>query len=272
MPQCCCPWSFPYFKLPTLDSEKLVSIIQSIFISLLKIWMYKKWFQKYYCLCKKKKKSYYVLDCFQRINREGVIVGIGFSLKLDEEWMFSKAKKKKKKIGPPSQRKTFLMSRALNEYYILEKGKVKVAQLCPALGDPMDYSSPGSTVHGILQARILEWVAIPFSRGYSQPRDRIQVTCIAGGFFTDWATTEAHIGEATDNIYIKCKWRERNWSSKTGKSQIADDFLSCAKPSAAHPMCHGKTQEFVKSLLLADFGYTDQRIRWACDKHVLWIL
>ena len=48
----------------------------------------------------------------------------------------------------------------------------------------MDYSPPGSSVHGILQARILEWVAIPFSRGSSQPRDRTQVSHIAGGFFT----------------------------------------------------------------------------------------
>ena len=48
--------------------------------------------------------------------------------------------------------------------------KVKVAQLCPTLCDPMKY-----TVHGILQARILEWVALPFSRGSSQPRDRTQV-------------------------------------------------------------------------------------------------
>ena len=50
----------------------------------------------------------------------------------------------------------------------------------------MDY-----TVHGILQARILEWVAIPFSRGSSQPRDQIQVSRIAGGFFTSWAKREA---------------------------------------------------------------------------------
>ena len=64
--------------------------------------------------------------------------------------------------------------------------KVKVAQLCPTLCDPMDY-----TVHGILQARILEWVAFPFSRGSSQPRDQTQVSCIAGGFFTSWATREA---------------------------------------------------------------------------------
>ena len=52
----------------------------------------------------------------------------------------------------------------------------------------MDCSPPGSSVHGILQARILEWVAIPFSRGPSQPRDQIQVSCIAGRLFTIWAT------------------------------------------------------------------------------------
>ena len=53
------------------------------------------------------------------------------------------------------------------------------------------YSPPGSSVHGIFQARILEWVAIPFSRGSSQPRDRTQVSHIAGRFFTVWATREA---------------------------------------------------------------------------------
>ena len=53
-----------------------------------------------------------------------------------------------------------------------------------ALCDPMDCSPPGSSVHGILQARILEWVAIPFSRGSSQPRDRTPVSYIADRFFT----------------------------------------------------------------------------------------
>ena len=57
--------------------------------------------------------------------------------------------------------------------------KVKVFQLCPTLCNPMD-----CTVTGILQARILEWVAFPFSRGSSQPRDGTQVSRIAGGFFT----------------------------------------------------------------------------------------
>ena len=57
--------------------------------------------------------------------------------------------------------------------------KVKVSQSCLTLCDPMDYA-----VHGILQARILEWVAFPFARGSSQPRDQTQVSHIAGGFFT----------------------------------------------------------------------------------------
>ena len=48
----------------------------------------------------------------------------------------------------------------------------------------MDSSPPDSSLHGILQARVLEWVAMPSSRGSSQPRDRTQVSCIAGGFFT----------------------------------------------------------------------------------------
>ena len=57
--------------------------------------------------------------------------------------------------------------------------KVKVTESCPTLCNPMDYA-----VHGILQARILEWVTFPFSRGSSQPRDQIQVSLMAGRFFT----------------------------------------------------------------------------------------
>ena len=60
-----------------------------------------------------------------------------------------------------------------------KKVKMKLSQLCPTLFNPMDYA-----VHGILQARILEWVAFPFSRGSSQPRDRTQVSHTLGGFFT----------------------------------------------------------------------------------------
>ena len=65
--------------------------------------------------------------------------------------------------------------------------EVLITQSCPTLCDPMDCSSPGSFVCGILQARILEWVAISFSRGSSEPRDQTQVCCIVGEFFTLWA-------------------------------------------------------------------------------------
>ena len=58
------------------------------------------------------------------------------------------------------------------------------AQSCLTLCDTVDYSLPGSSVHRILQARILEWVVMPSSRGSSQPRDRTQVSLIAGRFFT----------------------------------------------------------------------------------------
>ena len=70
-------------------------------------------------------------------------------------------------------------------------GESEVAQSCPTLCDPVDYSPPGSSVHGILQARVLEWVAISFSRASSWPRDRTQVSRIAGRRFNLWATREA---------------------------------------------------------------------------------
>ena len=69
---------------------------------------------------------------------------------------------------------------------------VSVAQSCLTLHDPMDCSLPTSSVHGILQVRILEGVGIPFSRGPSQARGWTQVSHIARRFFIIWATREAH--------------------------------------------------------------------------------
>ena len=69
----------------------------------------------------------------------------------------------------------------------------EVTQSCPTLCDPVDYSPPGSSVHGILQTRILEWVAISFSSGSSQLRDQAQVSRIAGRRFNFCATREACI-------------------------------------------------------------------------------
>ena len=67
---------------------------------------------------------------------------------------------------------------------------VLAAQLCPTLCHPTDCSLPGSSVLGCLQARILGWVAMPFSSGSSRPRDWTQVSCAAGGSFTFWASRE----------------------------------------------------------------------------------
>ena len=69
--------------------------------------------------------------------------------------------------------------------------KVLITQSCPTLCNPVDSSPPGSSVHEFPQARILEWVAISFSRGSSQLRDLTQVFCVAGKFFTIWAAREA---------------------------------------------------------------------------------
>ena len=70
---------------------------------------------------------------------------------------------------------------------------VLVVQSCLTLCDLMDYSPPGSSDHGILQARILEWVSVSFYRGSFWPRDWTQVFCIAGRFFPFWTTREAYV-------------------------------------------------------------------------------
>ena len=67
---------------------------------------------------------------------------------------------------------------------LIEKKPVLLAQLCPTCCNPMNCSPPGASVHGILQARILEWIVISFSRGSFQPRDQIRVSHIVGRFFT----------------------------------------------------------------------------------------
>ena len=91
------------------------------------------------------------------------------------------------RIEPQSE--TLLANRVFADYFVKWSSCCcSVAKSYPTLCDSMDCSLPGSSVHGILQARILEWVTIPFSRG---SRLDPWVSCIAGGFFTVWATREA---------------------------------------------------------------------------------
>ena len=75
-----------------------------------------------------------------------------------------------------------------HKHQLLFSVKVKVAQSCLTLCDPLD-----DTVHGILQAWILQWVAVPLCKGSSQPRDRTHVSWMAGGFFTNWAKRESQV-------------------------------------------------------------------------------
>ena len=77
------------------------------------------------------------------------------------------------------------------ESKVYNESESEVTQSCLTLCDHMNCSLPGSSIHRISQARILEWIAISFSRGSSQPRDRTWVSCFAGRFFTVWATSKA---------------------------------------------------------------------------------
>ena len=90
----------------------------------------------------------------------------------------------------------------LNRHFSTEDIEGLVALLCLTLCDPINYSLPGSSVHGILQYP-MEWVTIPFSRGSSQPRDRIWFSCTAGRFFTIWATAIKHMKRCSTLLIIR---------------------------------------------------------------------
>ena len=95
--------------------------------------------------------------------------------------------------------------------------KVKVAQYCPTLCNPKDY-----TVHGILQARILEWVAVPFSRGSSQPRDQTQVSHTAGAYQLSHQGSPWILGWVAFLFSSRSSW-PRNWAGVPG---IAGGFFT----------------------------------------------
>ena len=107
----------------------------------------------------------------------------------------------------------------------------QLLQLCPTLCNPMDHSLPGSPVCGILQARILEWVALPCSRGSSPPRQWTcisYVSCIGRQFLYHWATWEALIS------FTKCKynvgnifWRWKLISKTIFKPEISLNVVHC---------------------------------------------
>ena len=96
---------------------------------------------------------------------------------------------------------------------------MKVTQSCLTLCYPMDCSLPDSSFHGILQARILEWVAVACSRGSSQPRDWTQVSLIAGEFFTIWATRNnslniSRVDRWNKHTKIMSQFKDHEWDNK----------------------------------------------------------
>ena len=126
-----------------------------------------------------------------------------------------------------------------------------MAQSCPTLCDPMDCSPPGSSVHRILQARVLEWVAISFSRGSSRPRDRTQVSRIRGRCFNLWATREEEmvikgivgiwevvrckvVFASVEDIY--CQVVENDVSLRTFWTSLVVQWLRLQVPNAAGPV------------------------------------
>ena len=102
------------------------------------------------------------------------------------------------------------------------KVKGLVVQLCPVLWDIMDYSQLGFSVHGILQSRILEWVAIPLSRGSSWTRNQTCISCIAIRFFPVWATREANITLWADIIQAKGDRPFYQWLNQTHSGLVTD--------------------------------------------------
>ena len=115
--------------------------------------------------------------------------------------------KKKKKSRIPNWQKCHLTLTEILETHSTNIISTRYHYVCMfsciQLCYPMDCSLPGASVHGIFQARTLEWFAFPFSRGSSWPRNQTQFSCIAGGFFTLWATRET-----PDNTMQVClmKW------------------------------------------------------------------
>ena len=131
------------------------------------------------------------------------------------------------------------------------------AQSCPTLWDPIDCSLPGSSVHGILQARVLEWVAISFSRGSSRPRDRSRVSWIVGRRFTIWATREAYGYES--------------WTIKNVEHQRIDAFeLWCWRRLLRVPWTTKRSNESILKEISPEYSLKGLMLKFQYFGHLMW--
>ena len=120
---------------------------------------------------------------------------------------------------------------ALVAYCYISNSESEVAQSCPTLCDPVDCSLPGFSVHGILQARVLEWVTISFSRGSSWPRDWTWASRIGGRHFNLWATRDnsAHNDTHKPSVTSRTLWGHLisapcNWNSSVEAGRSASNM------------------------------------------------
>ena len=117
------------------------------------------------------------------------------------------------------------------------------------LWDPIDYSPPGSSVHGIFHVHGMEWVAMPSSRGSSQPREQTHifcVSCIGGWILYHWATWEAHVLEHTLGASKISKSQQRHlhlWLSMVSEEDISRMFQHRVHGDPMQPSLHGSTPE-----------------------------
>ena len=111
--------------------------------------------------------------------------------------------------------------------YLYTETETEVAESCPTLCDQIDCSLPGFSIHGIFQARVLEWVAISFSRGSSQSRDQTRVSCTAGRHFTIWATREARLTRVS---HQKLTFSSVQFSSATQSCPTLCDPMNRSTP------------------------------------------
>ena len=132
-----------------------------------------------------------------------------------------------------------------------------VSQSCPILCDPMDCSLPGSSVHGVLQARILEGVAMPSSRGSPQLRDQTWVSCIAGWLFTVWTTSGARyvcMLSRFSHVWLKSQTGKHLWF-KSCKIIIfimkVETLVSQSCPILCDPMDYNPLGSSVHGILQA---------------------
>ena len=125
------------------------------------------------------------------------------------------------------------------------KVKALVTQLCLTLCDPMDCSPPGSSVYGILRARILEWVVIPFSRGFSWLRDQARVSVTAGRFFTVWAKREAQIEQRMMRVLLTVGLEKASPSFMTHAIAVWGEFgqISWRFWASKYPSAKGRVTE-----------------------------